>query len=85
MPDIAKLLIAIGCVLFVGAILLLIGIMGENITRLRNQNVELKGEIKQRDEKIAELEKEKKHLKENIKELETELSKYDRKRRKKNE
>ena len=68
MPDIAKLLIALGCILLVGAILLLIGIMGENITRLRNKNVELKGEVKQLQEKNAELEKRVK-----------ELSKYDKK------
>ena len=45
MPDIAKLLIAIGSILLVGGILVLIGIMGENISRLRNKNVELKGEL----------------------------------------
>ena len=67
MPDIAKLLIALGCILFVGGILMLIGIMGENITRLRNLNVELKGE----NEK----------LKKEVKELEKELMKYDKKRK----
>lgn len=55
-------------ILIVGAVLLLIGIMGENITRLRNINVELKGEIKHLQEKNNELEK-------RIKEL----SKYDKK------
>ena len=49
MPDIAKLLIAIGSILLVGAILLVIGIMGENISRLRNQVNEYKGEINQKD------------------------------------
>lgn len=56
-------------ILIVGAVLLLIGIMGENITRLRNINVELKGEIK--------------HLQERNEQLEKELMKYDKKRRKK--
>ena len=68
MPDIAKLLIGIGSILFVGGILVLIGIMGENITRLRNRNVELKGELQREKEKNAELEKRVK-----------ELSKYDKK------
>lgn len=68
MPDIAKLLIALGCILIVGAILLVIGIMGENISRLRNKNVELKGELQREKEKNAELEKRVK-----------ELSKYDKK------
>ena len=55
-------------ILIIGAVLLLIGIMGENITRLRNINVELKGEIK--------------HLQERNNELEKELMKYDKKRKK---
>ena len=58
-------------ILLVGAVLLLIGIMGENITRLRNHNVELKGEIK--------------HLQEKNEQLEKELMKYDKKRKKRNE
>ena len=68
MPDIAKLLIGIGSILIVGGILVLIGIMGENITRLRNKNEELKGELNRVKEKNAELEKRVK-----------ELSKYDKK------
>ncbi len=55
-------------ILVIGAVLLLIGIMGENITRLRNINVELKGEIKHLQERNNELEKKVK-----------ELSKYDKK------
>lgn len=54
-------------ILIVGAVLLLIGIMGENITRLRNINVELKGEIK--------------HLQEKNEQLERELMKYDKRRK----
>ena len=62
------IIVVFGSILLVGAVLLLIGIMGENITRLRNHNVELKGEIKHLQEKNEQLEKRVK-----------ELSKYDKK------
>lgn len=68
MPSWLILVISIGSILIVGGILLLIGIMGENISRLRNINVELKGEIK--------------HLQEKNEQLERELMKYDKKRKK---
>ncbi len=68
MPSWLMLIISVGSILIIGSILVLIGIMGENITRLRNINVELKGEIK--------------HLQERNNELEKELMKYDKKRRK---
>jgi len=68
MPSWLAGLIAIFCILVVGFIFILIGIMGENITKLRNINVELKGEIKQLQERNNELEKE--------------LMKYDKRRRK---
>jgi len=71
MPSWLAGLIAIFCILVVGFIFLLIGIMGENITRLRNINVELKGEIKQLQERNNELEKE--------------LMKYDKKRKRNKE
>ncbi len=71
MPSWLAGLIAIFCILVVGFIFILIGIMGENITKLRNINVELKGEIKQLQERNNELEKE--------------LMKYDKKRKKRNE
>ena len=67
MPSWLILLISIGSILIIGGILLLIGIMGENISRLRNINVELKGEIK--------------HLQEKNEQLEKELMKYDKKRK----
>ena len=65
------ILVIFACIFIIGAVLLLIGIMGENITRLRNINVELKGEIK--------------HLQEKNEQLEKELMKYDKKRKKRNE
>ena len=68
-------------ILIIGAVLLLIGIMGENITRLRNINVDLKGEIKHLQEKNEQLEKQLKQLKEQNNELEKELMKYDKKRK----
>ena len=71
MPSWLAGLIAIFCILVVGFIFLLIGIMGENITKLRNINVELKGEIKQLQERNNELEKE--------------LMKYDKKRKRNKE
>ena len=71
MPSWLILVISIGAILIIGAVLLLIGIMGENITRLRNINVELKGEIK--------------HLQERNNELEKELMKYDKKRKRNKE
>lgn len=67
MPSWLILVISIGSILIVGGILLLVGIMGENISRLRNANVELKGEIK--------------YLQERNEELEKELMKYDKKRK----
>lgn len=77
--------VVFGGILLVGAVLLLIGIMGENITRLRNHNVELKGEIKHLQERNEQLEKQIKQLKEQNSELEKELMKYDKKRKKRNE
>lgn len=81
MPSWLMLIISVGSILLVGAILLLIGIMGENITRLRNINVELKGEIKHLQEKNEQLEKQLKQLKEQNSELEKELCKYNKKKR----
>ena len=81
MPSWLILVISIGAILIVGAVLLLIGIMGENITRLRNINVELKGEIKHLQERNEQLEKQLKQLKEQNSELEKELMKYDKKRK----
>ena len=81
MPSWLILVISIGSILIIGGILLLIGIMGENISRLRNINVELKGEIKHLQEKNNELEKQHKQLKEQNSELERELMKYDKKRK----
>lgn len=52
-----KLVVIIIAIAFIALLLILIGLMGENITRLRNINVELKGEIKQLQEKNNELEK----------------------------
>ena len=71
MPSWLILVISISAILIVGAVLLLIGIMGENITRLRNINVELKGEIK--------------HLQEQKEQLEKELMKCDKKRKRNKE
>lgn len=85
MPSWLAGLIAIFCILVVGFIFILIGIMGENITKLRNINVELKGEIKHLQERNNELEKQLKHLKEQNNELEKELMKYDKKRKRNKE
>lgn len=82
MPSWLVGLIAIFCMLVVGFIFILIGIMGENITKLRNINVELKGEIKHLQERNEQLEKQIKQLKEQNNELEKELMKYDKRRRK---
>jgi hypothetical protein len=71
MPSWLMLIISVGSILIIGGILVLIGIMGENITRLRNHNVELKGEIK--------------HLQKKNNELEKELMKYDKKRKRNKE
>ena len=79
------ILVIFASILLIGGILLLIGIMGENISRLRNANVELKGEIKHLQEKNEQLEKQIKQLKEQNNELEKELMKYDKKRRKEKE
>lgn len=79
MPSWLMLIISVGSLLIIGAILVLIGIMGENITRLRNINVELKGEIKHLQDKNNELEKRVKELSKYDKKYQKELKKEENK------
>lgn len=65
-----KLVVIIIAIAFIALLLILIGLMGENITRLRNQNVELKGEIKQLQERVKELSKYDRKLQRDLKKQE---------------
>ena len=67
--DFLKALAIISAIIFVGIILAIIGIQHEHLTKLRDEKAELK---------VLNADLEKK-----IEELETELSKYDKKKKRK--
>ena len=69
MNDILKFVIGTIIILGVGVVLAIIGIQHEHLTKLRDRKAELEIMLQDRDKKIEE--------------LESELSKYDKRRRKK--